>query len=58
MNKILLPSNRLDGILPEEIFINLPHLIEIDLRDNHLIGSIPVDIAILPKLQGKNKYIN
>ena len=50
--KLILAENNLKGNLPGDIFLDLPYLIEIDLRDNDLTGPIPKEIAQLRLLQG------
>ena len=46
------------GELPSDIFVDLPELIEIDLRENQIGGPLPVEICSLPKLEGLYLYEN
>jgi len=56
--KLILPDNNLKGFLPGEAFLDLPYLIEIDLRDNGIEGPIPKEISSLYNLQGLYLYTN
>ncbi|KAK9081950.1 hypothetical protein Syun_030932 [Stephania yunnanensis] len=46
-----LSRNQISGIIPSEIFIKLPNLTILHLRDNFLTGNIPQDIGKLNNLQ-------
>jgi hypothetical protein len=39
VNKLILPSNNLAGQLPGAALLDLPYLIEIDLRENKINGA-------------------
>jgi hypothetical protein len=39
INKLILPSNNLAGRLPGTAFLELPYLIELDLRENKINGK-------------------
>ncbi|XP_072983384.1 receptor-like protein 7 [Typha latifolia] len=52
ISDIILTNNRLTGSLPSsEEFMGLWNLTKIDLRNNSLLGSIPVSLFALPSLQ-------
>jgi len=58
VNKIILNDNNLVGQLPGEIFLDLPHLIELDLRENNLSGPLPSELESLVKMQGLYLFEN
>lgn len=58
VNKLILPDNNLVGQLPGEVFLNLPNLIELDLRENSLTGPIPEEVTSLTKMQGLYLFEN
>ncbi|KAK9081978.1 hypothetical protein Syun_030960 [Stephania yunnanensis] len=51
LEELILSGNQISGIIPSEIFIKLPNLTRLYLRDNFLTGNIPQDIGKLNNLQ-------
>ncbi|KAK9081954.1 hypothetical protein Syun_030936 [Stephania yunnanensis] len=54
LEKLSLSGNQISGIIPSEIFLKLPNLTFLYLRDNFLTGNIPQDIGKLNNLQVLN----
>ncbi|KAK9081988.1 hypothetical protein Syun_030970 [Stephania yunnanensis] len=50
LEELKLSGNQISGIIPSEIFIKLPNLTRLHLRDNFLTGNIPQDIGKLNNL--------
>eukprot|EP01031_Cornospumella_fuschlensis_P040536 gene40536-49411_t len=57
VNKLILPDNRLGGVIPEDIG-KLEGLIEIDFRRNNIGGEIPKALSTLSRLEGLYLYEN
>ncbi|KAK9081952.1 hypothetical protein Syun_030934 [Stephania yunnanensis] len=51
LEQLILSENQISGIIPSEIFLKLPNLTFLHLRDNFLTGNIPQDIGKLNNLR-------
>jgi len=57
IQKILLPSNNLSGMIPKE-FQSLTFLTELDMSDNNIAGQLPNDVGDLKNLKSFNAAHN